>query len=61
MRRHIRGIDHVVLLVRDLDRALGLVTDLLQKYYWVVCDGYLDLDVKLNGDPLAAFRKASTQ
>ena len=42
----------------DLDRALDLVSELLQKYYWVLSDGYLDLKPKLNGDPLAIFRKA---
>lgn len=43
--------------IRDLDRALELVIALLQKYYWVVSDGYLDLEPKLSGDPLAVFRK----
>ena len=43
--------------LRNLDRALDLVSGLLKKYYWVVCEGYLDLDVKLSGDPLAVFRK----
>ena len=43
--------------LRDLDRALELVSALLQKYYWVVCDGYLNLEVKLSGDPLAGLRK----
>jgi hypothetical protein len=43
--------------LRDLDRALDLVIGLLKKYYWVVSDGYLDLEVKLSGDPLAVFRK----
>jgi hypothetical protein len=44
--------------LHDLDRALDLVITLLQRYYWVLCDGYLDLDVKLSGDPLEIFRKA---
>ena len=44
--------------LRDLDRALDLVSGLLQKYYWVVCDGYIDLEAKVSGDPLAVFRKA---
>lgn len=43
--------------LRDLDRALELVIALLQKYYWVICDGYLDLEPKVSGDPLAVFRK----
>lgn len=44
--------------LRDLDRALDLVSGLLKKYYWVVCEGYLDLDAKPSGDPVALFRKA---
>lgn len=43
--------------LRDLDRALDLVSGLVQKYYWVVCDGYLDVEPKLSGDPLAVLRK----
>jgi hypothetical protein len=43
--------------LRDLDRALDLVSALLQKYYWVLCEGHLDLEAKLTGDPLAVFRK----
>lgn len=44
--------------LRDLDRALDLVSGLLKKYYWVVCEGYLDLDAKPSGDPVAVFRKS---
>jgi hypothetical protein len=44
--------------LRDLDRSLDLLSGLLQKYYWVVSDGYLDLEPKLSGDPWAVFRKA---
>lgn len=44
--------------LRDLDRALDLMIALLQRYYWVLCDGYLNLDVKFYGDPLEIFRKA---
>jgi len=44
-------------VLRHLNRALELVIALLQKYYWVVCDGYLDLEPKLSGDPLAVLRK----
>ena len=43
--------------LRDLDSALDLVSGLLKKYYWVVCEGYLDLEGKSSGDPLAIFRK----
>jgi hypothetical protein len=43
---------------RELDRALDRFLDLLKKYYWVACDGYLDLETKYCGDPLAVFRTA---
>lgn len=43
--------------LRDLDSALDLLSGLLMKYYWVVCEGHLDLEAKVNGDPLAIFRK----
>ena len=44
--------------LRELDRALDLLSELLKKYYWVLCDGYLDVDVRLSDDPIAIFRKA---
>ncbi len=44
--------------LRELDRALDLLTELLKKYYWVLCDGYLEVEPQLSGDPLAVFRKA---
>jgi hypothetical protein len=44
--------------LRDLDRTLDLLRGLLTKYYWVACDGYLELEAKLNSEPLAVFRKA---
>ena len=40
---------------RELDRALDLLIELLQKYYWVVCGGHLSFEVKVEGEPLAAF------
>jgi len=43
---------------RELDRAMDRLIDLLKKYYWVVADGYLDLDVRYADDPLAIFRFA---
>jgi hypothetical protein len=43
---------------RELDRALDRIIDLLRKYYWVVCDGYVDLEPKYSGDPLNVFRSA---
>ena len=44
--------------LRELDRALDLLTDTLKKYYWILCEGYVELDPKLAGDPLGVFRKA---
>jgi hypothetical protein len=43
---------------RELDRALDRFLDLLKKYYWVACDGYLELEPRYSGDPLAVFRSA---
>ena len=34
----------------DLGRALDLVSGLLKKYYWVVCEGHLDLEAKVGGE-----------
>jgi hypothetical protein len=46
---------------RELNRTMDRLLDLLKKYYWVVCDGYLDLEVRHAGDPLAAFRAAGAR
>lgn len=43
---------------RALDRTLDLLIELLQKYYWVICGGHLSFEVKLEGEPLQAFRAA---
>lgn len=43
---------------RELDRTTDRFVDLLKKYYWIVADGYLDLEVKYAGDPLAVLRSA---
>ena len=45
----------------ELHRALDLVTDILKKYYWVVCEGHLDLEPKISGDPVAMFRSSCTK
>ena len=44
--------------LRELDGALDLVIETLKKYYWILCEGYLDLEPKFSGDPLDVFRKA---
>jgi hypothetical protein len=41
---------------RDLDGALDLLIELLQKYYWVVCGGHLSFEVKVEGEVLAGLR-----
>ena len=41
---------------RELDRALDLLIDCVKRYYWIVADSYIDLDVTYTGDPLAVFR-----
>ncbi len=43
---------------RELDRAIDLLIDCVRRYYWIVADSYIDLDVTYNGDPLAVFRVA---
>ncbi len=58
---HERTPGALALTLRDLDRALDLASGLLKKYYWVICEGYLNLEVKSSGDPFAAFRKAQVQ
>jgi len=41
--------------IRELDRALDLLIDCLKRYYWIVSDSYIDLDVAYSEDPLAVF------
>ncbi len=43
---------------RALDEAIDAMIATLKTYYWVVGDGYLDLEVKYAEDPLAIFRFA---
>jgi len=44
--------------LREVDRALDLVAAMLKKYYWILSEGYVDLEPKFSGDPLDVFRKA---
>lgn len=41
---------------RELDRAINLLIDCTKRYYWIVSDAYIDLDVTYTEDPLAMFR-----
>lgn len=43
---------------RELDRAIDLLIDCIRRYYWIVSDSYIDLDVSYNEDPLQVFRSA---
>jgi hypothetical protein len=40
---------------RELNRALDLLIDCVKRYYWIVADSYIDLDVTYSEDPLAVF------
>lgn len=40
---------------RHLDKAIDLLIDCLKRYYWIVADAYIDLDVTYQEDPLAIF------
>jgi hypothetical protein len=41
---------------RELDRAIDLLIDCVKRYYWIVSDACMDLDVSYSEDPLAVFR-----
>lgn len=41
---------------RELDKAINLLIDSIKRYYWIVSDSYIDLDVSYGEDPLAVFR-----
>lgn len=41
---------------RELDRAIDLLIDCIRRYYWIVANSYIDLDVSFGEDPLDVFR-----
>jgi hypothetical protein len=43
---------------RELDAAFTVIIATVETYYWIVCDGYIDLDVEYEEDPLAIFQFA---
>jgi hypothetical protein len=43
---------------RELDAALDLMISLVETYYWIVADGYIDLDVSHAEDPMEIFQFA---
>jgi hypothetical protein len=55
---HERTLPALASLHRELDAALDLMTATAKTYYWIVSDGYLQLDVKYAGDPLSVFQFA---
>ncbi len=40
---------------RELDKAIDLLLDCVKRYYWIVSDSYIDLEVNYSEDPLAVF------
>ena len=53
---HERTLAALATTNRELDRAIDLLIDCLKRYYWIVADSYIDLDVSYSEDPLAVFR-----
>jgi hypothetical protein len=43
---------------RELDAALTVIIETVETYYWIVTEGYIDLDVKYSEDPLSVFQFA---
>jgi hypothetical protein len=55
---HERTLPALASLQRELDIALDRMIDTVKTYYWIVCDSYLEMDVKHCGDPLSVFQFA---
>lgn len=55
---HERTVGALASTQRELNRTLERFVDLLRKYYWIACDGHLDLEVSYAADPMAIFRSA---
>jgi len=43
---------------RELDVAIDLLISQVKTYYWIITDGYLDVEVSHGDDPLAVFQSA---
>jgi hypothetical protein len=56
--RHERTLSALASTHRELDAALTIVIAVVETYYWIVTDGYIDLDVEYPEDPLAIFQFA---
>ncbi len=55
---HERTPAAVATTIRELDRATDFLIDCVKRYYWIVSDSYIDVDVSYAEDPLAIFRFA---
>ena len=54
--RHERTPSALASAHRELDAAFTIIIAAVETYYWIVTDGYIDLDVEYAGDPLAIFQ-----
>jgi len=55
---HERTPSALASLHKELDAALDLMIETVKTYYWIVADGYLQLDVKYAEYPLSIFEFA---
>ena len=58
MAHHERTPSALASLHKELDAALDLMIETVKTYYWIVADGYLQLDVKNSEYPLSIFQFA---
>jgi len=56
--RHERTLSALASTHRELDAALTVVIAVVETYYWIVTDGYIDLDVEYSEDPLSILQFA---
>jgi hypothetical protein len=55
---HERTPAAVATATRELDHAIDFLVDCVKRYYWIVSESYIELDVNHAEDPLAVFRFA---
>ena len=55
---HERTTSALSSLHKELDAALDLLIETVKTYYWIVADGYMQLDVKYSEYPLSIFEFA---
>jgi len=56
--RHERTLSALASAHRELDATFTIIIATVETYYWIVSDGYIDLDVEYAEDPLAVFQFA---